>query len=84
MPDSANTNYMVTNVPVTFNGTVTWNPTTRKITITVGTLRAGGSALLSGISANKTAKFGPPAGLTDVAGNSLPTSSFTTPTLSGF
>lgn len=81
---NTNANYVVTNVVATFNGTVTWNPTARTLTVVFGTLRTGGASLQSGISANKLAKWGPPAGLTDVAGNTLATSVFTSPTASGF
>jgi hypothetical protein len=43
-----------------------------------------GLSLLSGISAHKQAKWGPPAGLTDVAGNGRPNSTVTAPASSGF
>ena len=66
-----------------YAGTLTWNPTSDTVTITVGAITSGGSALQIGVAA-KQAKYGPPAGLTDVAGNGLSTATFTAGATSGF
>lgn len=74
---------MVLNGVLTFNATVRWDPIAKTITITFGNLTGGSATRLSGVTP-KTAKYGPPAGLTDIAGNALPTATFTSPTASSF
>lgn len=83
-PVNTNANYVITSGNAIFGGTVNWNPSGNTFTITFGTLTSGARSLQTDVG-TKTPRYGPPAGLTDVAGNSLPFSpAFTAPAASGF
>jgi hypothetical protein len=82
-PVNTNANYVRVGETVTFAGTVSWNPVTNTVRITVGGLTSGALSVQTGVPP-KVAKYGPPANLTDVAGNGLPTSTFTSAAPTGF
>lgn len=75
-PVNTNANYVTQGLTVVFTGTITWNPGANTVTITFGTVTSGAGSLKTGVTSNQ-AKYGPPAGLTDVAGNPLPVSNTT-------
>jgi hypothetical protein len=64
------------------NSTITWNPTAKTLTVTIGTLNTF-NTIKSGVSAVAQV-YTPSAALTDLAGNAIGTSAFTNPTVSGF
>ena len=64
------------------NSTVSWNPATFKITVTLGTLGTF-TTLKTGVSAALNEYTGSPP-LTDLAGNAIVTTKFTAPAPSGF
>ncbi|MCA1683911.1 MAG: hypothetical protein LC708_02110 [Actinobacteria bacterium] len=82
-PVNTNANYVRVGETVTFAGTVSWNPVTNTVRITVAGLTSGALSVQTGVPP-KVAKYGPPANLTDVAGNGLPTSTFTSAAPTGF
>lgn len=57
----------------TFNSSLTWNPGTSQLTVTLGSLISGTPASKSG---NVTPTYTPAAGLTDKVGHQLPTTPF--------
>jgi hypothetical protein len=67
----------------TFTGsTVTWNPTARTLTVTIGTLNT--FSTIKTLVAADPQEYTPNASRTDLAGNSIVTSKFTHPTATGF
>jgi hypothetical protein len=68
---SGNISFKGTNVSASV---IEWSPTDKTMTITLGAQSAGGE-LLTDVKA-EVARFTPAAMLTDIAGNSLPTSEF--------
>ncbi len=64
------------------NSTISWNPTTRTISITIGTLNTS-STIKTGV-AQAAQKYTGNAARTDLAGNSIVTTQFTHPTATGF
>lgn len=87
----ANANYAATTTPVVFvsaqdPSTVTWNPTTNSLTIRLGATKNGGNgALGTGAADNPT--YTPPSGtlpLTDIAGNPLGATAYTSKTPTAF
>lgn len=62
--------------------TVVWNPTTKTMAITLGELDSGTPNSTAQSAA--AAKFTPSSSLSDIAGNALPTTQFTSPTASSF
>lgn len=58
---------------LTFNSSLTWNPGTLQLTVTLGSLISGTPASKSG---NVMPTYTPAAGLTDIVGNSLATTPF--------
>ncbi len=77
-----------TSQTLTYRGTsnnvsvLEWNPAAKTVTITLGAL-VSGSPIGASQSADNAA-FTPTSGLTDIAGNALSTSKFTSPTASRF
>jgi hypothetical protein len=59
---------------LTFNSSLTWDPGTSQLTVTLGTLITGTPASKSG---NVMPTYTPVEGLTDIVGNPLPLTSFT-------
>lgn len=57
----------------TFSASLTWNPGTSQLTVTLGSLITGTPASKSG---NVMPTYTPPAGLTDRNGHPLPTTPF--------
>jgi hypothetical protein len=63
------------------NSTITWDPTAKTLTITLGTFSTG--TLKTGVATAKQ-KYTPASGITDLAGNALSTTTFTDGTATGF
>jgi hypothetical protein len=64
------------------NSTVTWNPTAKTLTVTIGTLNTF-NTIKTGVS-QRAQEYTPNAARTDLAGNAIGTSKFTHPTATGF
>ncbi len=58
-----------------------WNPVAKTLVLTLGTMSGSGNSTAQPLAA---AKFTPASGLTDIAGNPLATTQFTSPTTSRF
>jgi hypothetical protein len=73
---------------VTYKGTgsnasiVSWDSTTKKLTITLGALSSGNPS--NGTEQPAAPSYSPPVGIKDIAGNGLPTDKFTSLTASRF
>jgi hypothetical protein len=65
------------------SSTLSWDPTTKRLTITIGTLGVSTATITTNVTA-VAPKYTPVTSLTDLAGNAMVATQFTDITISGF